>query len=93
MDALDIYFEEMGKAAGSGLFDVIAHPDYFRKYLGLTHEMPVSFEEYGSKVLDTFEIFSSNFLFIIIIGRYLCYKDAFLRRLPECSQSLCFLVQ
>ncbi len=60
VDALDIYFEEMGKAIESGLFDVIAHPDYFRKYLGLTHEMPVSFEEYGSKVLDTFDIFKSN---------------------------------
>jgi histidinol-phosphatase (PHP family) len=60
VDALDIYFGEMGKAAESGLFDVIAHPDYFRKYLGLTHEMPVSFEEYGSRVLDTFDIFNSN---------------------------------
>ena len=29
-DSLDIYFEEWGKAAESGLFDVLAHPDYFR---------------------------------------------------------------
>jgi histidinol-phosphatase (PHP family) len=60
VDTLDIYFEEMGRAAESGLFDVIAHPDYFRKYLGLTHEMPVSFEEYGSKVLDAFDSFKRN---------------------------------
>ena len=60
VDALDIYFEEWGKAAESGLFDVLAHPDYFRKYLGLTHEMPVSFEEYGSKVHDAIDILSSH---------------------------------
>ena len=56
VDALDIYFEEWGKAAESGLFDVLSHPDYFRKYLDLTHEMPVSFEEYGSQVLDAFDL-------------------------------------
>jgi len=60
VDALDIYFEEWGKAAESGLFDVLAHPDYFRKYLSLTHEMPVSFEEYGSKVHDAIDILSSH---------------------------------
>ena len=60
VDALDIYFEEWGKAAESGLFDVLAHPDYFRKYLSLTHEMPVSFEEYGSKVQDAIDILSSH---------------------------------
>ena len=59
-DALDIYFEEWGKAAESGLFDVLAHPDYFRKYLGLTHEMPVSLQEYGSKVLDALDILRSH---------------------------------
>ena len=60
VDALDIYFEEWGKAAESGLFDVLAHPDYFRKYLSLTHEMPVSFEEYGSKVHDAIDILRSH---------------------------------
>jgi histidinol-phosphatase (PHP family) len=60
MDALDIYFEEMKRAIESGLFDVIAHPDYFRKYLGLTHEMPVAFEDYGSKILDAFDSIKRN---------------------------------
>jgi histidinol-phosphatase (PHP family) len=60
VDALDIYFEEWGKAAESGLFDVMAHPDYFRKYLSLTHEMPVSFEEYGSKVHDALDSLRSH---------------------------------
>lgn len=60
VDALDIYFEEWGKAAESGLFDVLAHPDYFRKYLSLTHDMPVSFEEYGSTVHDALDSLSSH---------------------------------
>jgi histidinol-phosphatase (PHP family) len=59
-DALDIYFEEWGKAAESGLFDVLAHPDYFRKYLSLTHEMPASFEEYGCKVHDALDSLRSH---------------------------------
>lgn len=60
VDALDIYFEEWGKAAESGLFDVLAHPDYFRKYLSLTHDMPVSFEEYGSTVHDALDSLRSH---------------------------------
>jgi histidinol-phosphatase (PHP family) len=60
VDALDIYFEEWGKAAESGLFDVLAHPDYFRKYLNLTHEMSVSFQEYGSKVHDALDSLRSH---------------------------------
>jgi histidinol-phosphatase (PHP family) len=60
VDALDIYFEEWGRAAESGLFDVLAHPDYFRKYLSLTHEMPVSFKEYGSKVHDALDSLGSH---------------------------------
>jgi len=59
-DSLDIYFEEWGKAAESGLFDVLAHPDYFRKYLGLTHEMPVSFIDYGTKVHDALDTLKSH---------------------------------
>ncbi|MGD2142731.1 MAG: histidinol-phosphatase HisJ family protein [Candidatus Bathyarchaeota archaeon] len=54
-DSLDIYFEEFAKAVESGLFDVMAHPDYFRKYLGLTHKMPVSWEEYGTRVYDVID--------------------------------------
>jgi histidinol-phosphatase (PHP family) len=54
-EALDIYFEEWIKAVESGLFDVMAHPDYFRKYLGLTHEMPILWENYGSKVYDAID--------------------------------------
>jgi histidinol-phosphatase (PHP family) len=59
-DALDIYYEDWGRAAESGLFDVMAHPDYFRKYLGLTHEMPVSWEDYGSNVYDAIDCLRSH---------------------------------
>ena len=55
VDALDIYYEDWGRAVESGLFDVMAHPDYFRKYLSLTHEMPVSWEDYGSNVYDAID--------------------------------------
>jgi len=54
-EALDVYFEEWRKAVESGLFDVMAHPDYFRKYLGFTHEMPVRWERYGSTVHDAID--------------------------------------
>jgi histidinol-phosphatase (PHP family) len=59
VDALDIYYEDWGRAAESGLFDVMAHPDYFRKFLGLTHEMPVSWEDYGSSVYDAIDLLKS----------------------------------
>jgi histidinol-phosphatase (PHP family) len=60
VDALDIYYEDWGRAVESGLFDVMAHPDYFRKYLGLTHEMPVSWEDYGSSVYDAIDRLKSH---------------------------------
>jgi histidinol-phosphatase (PHP family) len=59
VDAVEIYYEDWGRAAESGLFDVMAHPDYFRKYLGLTHEMPVSWEDYGSNVYDAIDLLKS----------------------------------
>jgi len=59
-EALDVYFEEWRKAVESGLFDVMAHPDYFRKYLGFTHEMPVRWERYGSTVHDAIDSLRSH---------------------------------
>ena len=60
VDALDIYYEDWGRAVESGLFDVMAHPDYFRKYLGLTHQMPVSWEDYGSRVFEAIDRVKSH---------------------------------
>ncbi|MGD2201110.1 MAG: histidinol-phosphatase [Candidatus Bathyarchaeota archaeon] len=58
-EALDTYFYEWKKAIESGLFDVMAHPDYFRKYLGLTHRMPISWEDYGTRVYDALDSLKS----------------------------------
>jgi histidinol-phosphatase (PHP family) len=58
-ESLDVYFEEFAKAVESGLFDVIAHPDYFRKYLGLTHGMPIFWEEYGTRVYEAVDSLKS----------------------------------
>ena len=58
-DALEVYYEEWRKAVESGLFDIMAHPDYFRKYLGLTHQMPVSWEEYGTRVYEALDSLKS----------------------------------
>ena len=54
-EAIDTYYGGWGEAVESGLFDVMAHPDYFRKYLRLTRPEPVAFEEYGPAVLDAID--------------------------------------
>ena len=59
-EALDVYFGEFQRAVESGLFDVIAHPDYFRKYTPLTYESPVIWEQYGTKVYDALDSLRSN---------------------------------
>jgi len=54
-DALEVYFDGWREAVESGLFDIMAHPDYFRKFLHLAlHEHP-AFEEYGSTVFEAIE--------------------------------------
>ena len=59
-EALDVYFGEFQKAVESGLFDVIAHPDYFRKYTPLSYESPVIWEQYGTKVYEALDSLRSN---------------------------------
>jgi histidinol-phosphatase (PHP family) len=58
-ESLDIYYEDWMKAVESGLFDVMAHPDYFRKYLGLTYPEPPTFKEYGPVVLEAIDSLES----------------------------------
>jgi len=59
-EALDVYYEGWKEAVESGLFDVMAHPDYFRKYLHLTrHHLP-AFEEYGSAVFEAIDSLRSH---------------------------------
>ena len=54
-EALDLYYEGWKEAVECGLFDFMAHPDYFRKYLHLTRHPLPSFEEYGSTVFEAID--------------------------------------
>ncbi len=51
-EAADEYFTVWRMAAESGLFDVLAHPDYWRKFLHTARSEPAAFEEYGSVYLE-----------------------------------------
>lgn len=58
-EALDIYYTDWGLAVESGLFDVMAHPDYFRKYLSHTFPSPLTLEDYGSRLFEAIESLKS----------------------------------
>ena len=51
-EAADEYFTVWKMAAGSGLFDVLAHPDYWRKFLQTVRSEPAAIEDYGSVYRD-----------------------------------------
>ena len=59
-EALEVYFESWVEAVESDLFDVMAHPDYFRRYLPLTQTAPITFEEYGSAVFEAIDSLKSH---------------------------------
>ena len=59
-EALDVYFMGYREAVESCLFDAMAHPDYFRKHISLTHEEPVTWEQYGSAVYEAIESMKSS---------------------------------
>lgn len=46
-EATSEYYELWCRAVESGLYDVMAHPDYWRRFLHLTREAPAEFSEYG----------------------------------------------
>ena len=58
-ESLNIYYEGFREAVESGLFDVMAHPDYFRKYLPLSRPEPVTWEEYGTTVYGAIDSLKS----------------------------------
>lgn len=58
--AADEYFTVWGQAAKSGLFDVLGHPDYWRKFLHTARVEPARFDEYGSVYLDALRILAEN---------------------------------
>ncbi len=59
-EALDVYYRGWAKAVESGLFDVMAHPDYFRKHLPLTHGDPITWEQFGMAIYDAFDSLRSQ---------------------------------
>ncbi|MBN2334187.1 histidinol-phosphatase HisJ family protein, partial [Candidatus Bathyarchaeota archaeon] len=58
--AADEYFTVWGHAAESGLFDVLSHPDYWRKFLHTARSEPPRFDEYGSVYLDALRLLVEN---------------------------------
>ncbi len=58
-EALGVYYGGWREAIESGLFDVMAHPDYFRKFLHLTRHLHPAFEEYGSTVFEAIDSLKS----------------------------------
>ena len=55
LEATSEYFELWCRAIESGLFDVMAHPDYWRRFLFTVREEPACFSEYGlvNEAIDT----------------------------------------
>ena len=54
-EAISEYFEVWKKAIQSGLFDVMAHPDYFKKHLSLFRSQPLTWSELKSHALDAIQ--------------------------------------
>jgi histidinol-phosphatase (PHP family) len=58
-EAADEYFRVWKRAIESGLFDVMAHPDYWRKYLHFFGRS-ASWGDYGSVVFDALDAMVAN---------------------------------
>lgn len=58
--SLNIYYEDWSKAAETGFFDVLAHPDYFRRYLHHSEIKNLTWEQYGSTVFKAFDVLKTN---------------------------------
>jgi histidinol-phosphatase (PHP family) len=59
-EAADEYFTVWRMAAESGLFDVLAHPDYWRKHLETVRSEPATFEDYGSVYRDALHVLANE---------------------------------
>lgn len=54
-EAMKIYFRWFRTAVESGLFDVMAHPDYLRRHLPTLGLEPQTFQEYRSETLEALD--------------------------------------
>jgi histidinol-phosphatase (PHP family) len=59
-EATDEYFTVWKAAVETGLFDVMSHPDYWRKHLDMARAEPANWEEYGSVVLGAIDSLVSH---------------------------------
>lgn len=59
-EAADEYFTVWKMAAETGLFDVLAHPDYWRKYLHTARSEPAAFQDYGSVYRDALRVLAEE---------------------------------
>lgn len=59
-EAADEYFTVWRMAAESGLFDILAHPDYWRKFLHTARSEPAAFEEYGSVYREALRVLAEE---------------------------------
>jgi histidinol-phosphatase (PHP family) len=58
-EALTTYYDCWREAIESGLFDVMAHPDYYRKFLPTIHPKPLTHDEYESSVFKAIDSLKS----------------------------------
>jgi len=58
-EGADEYYTVWRSAIESGLFDVMAHPDYWRKHIHLFRQ-PIGWEDYGSAVYDCLDSLASH---------------------------------
>ena len=59
-DSIDEYLQLWNRAIDSGLFDVMAHPDYFKKHLPEMGYASLKFEDFGSRIFDSFDKLASS---------------------------------
>jgi histidinol-phosphatase (PHP family) len=55
IEVVSEYFEVWKKAVQSGLFDVMAHPDYFKKHLSLFRSQPLTWRDIKPHALDAIQ--------------------------------------
>jgi histidinol-phosphatase (PHP family) len=58
-EGADEYYTVWRRAIESGLFDVMAHPDYWRKYIHIFRQ-PVGWDDFGSVVYDCLDSLVSH---------------------------------
>jgi histidinol-phosphatase (PHP family) len=59
-EAVDEYYSVWIQAINSGLFDVMAHPDYWKKFLPNSKRSNISWESYGIEILKAIRALADN---------------------------------